>query len=80
MARDERAQPGELEDLGGAPALDAAARLRVLSIRGHISLAFPAQGGLGLVALGLLAVQGPLACLHSAAQCLKLNQRAALAK
>ena len=27
MARDERAEPGELEDLGGAPALDAAARL-----------------------------------------------------
>ena len=27
VARDERAQPGELEDLGGAPALDAAARL-----------------------------------------------------
>ena len=27
MARDERAQPRELEDLGGAPALDAAARL-----------------------------------------------------
>ena len=27
MARDERAEPRELEDLGGAPALDAAARL-----------------------------------------------------
>ena len=27
MARDERAEPSELEDLGGAPALDAAARL-----------------------------------------------------
>jgi len=27
VARDERAEPRELEDLGGAPALDAAARL-----------------------------------------------------
>ena len=27
MTRDERAEPRELEDLGGAPALDAAARL-----------------------------------------------------
>ena len=27
MARDERAEPRELEDLGGAPLLDAAARL-----------------------------------------------------
>ena len=27
MPRDERAEPRELEDLGGAPALDAAARL-----------------------------------------------------
>ena len=59
MARDERAEPGELEDLGGAPALDAAARLRVLSIGGLVSIAL-AQGGLRFSRRLLAAALGPL--------------------